>query len=235
MTMRVWAIWKRSRYVCFGLVATYLALSSVSIASIVKVPAQQDTFGADLHSAYGVCPPYFAHSKAIDTCFLALVAYESVLLALTLVKAIDMYRYVDVGTSSFIDIFFVDGQYPNDHCSVHFDTDLDADSSQDSYNGYILAGSTANIIVRYKTTPNEYINLLISLQPVFDSVLISRMMLHLKQNVVKSRQNDLLSIHSSMPSRYGGTTSETGSIFDVSNFDHARSWFGNGLRQTNVD
>ncbi|KAF9262941.1 hypothetical protein L218DRAFT_866292 [Marasmius fiardii PR-910] len=204
--MRVLAIWQRNRYVWFGLVAVNLSLSSVCVVSIAKVPAQQDVFGEDLHSTYGVCPPYFASSSAINTCFLVLVAYESVLLTLTLVKAIDMYRHLQVGTSGFIDIFFVDGL---------------------SYNGFILAGSTANIIVRYKTAPTEYINLLTSLQPVFHSVLTSRMMLHLKQNAIMTRQNSMRSFV--IPYRHGCALSEAGDCTPIP-VDHGTSWFRDGLR-----
>ncbi|KAG7092745.1 hypothetical protein E1B28_009072 [Marasmius oreades] len=203
LTMRVWAIWSRSRFVCFGLTAIALALASLCVATVARVPVQEDTFGTDLHSAYGVCPPYFANSSAITTCWVVLVAYESVLLILTLAKAIDLYRHRTGGTSSLINIFFVDGL---------------------SYNGFILASSTANIIVRYKTTPSEYINLLTSLQPVVHSVLTSRMMLHLKQDAVKSSEsNHLPSTQLQFAARPGQPPTE-------SSLDHARSWFGEALQ-----
>ncbi|KAF9265641.1 hypothetical protein L218DRAFT_860417 [Marasmius fiardii PR-910] len=219
--MRVWAIWSRSRYVCFGLVAIALALASVCVATVARVPVQQDTFGADLHTAYGVCPPYFANSSAITTCWVVLVAYESVLLILTLAKAIDLYRLGTGGTSNLVNIFFADGL---------------------SYNGFILGYSTANIIVRYKTSPSEYINLLTSLQPVVHSVLTSRMMLHLKRNAIIGSESSHLPTTQSTRIRFGpppdaGQSSSTesdnidSSLEDsIPEIDHARSWFGEALR-----
>ncbi|KAL0580692.1 hypothetical protein V5O48_001333 [Marasmius crinis-equi] len=220
--MRVWAIWARSRYICYGLLMLTIAFASLCIVTIAKVPVSQDTFGADLNAAYGVCPPYFAGSNAITTCYVVLVSYESVLLTLTLAKAISLYRHLAGGTSNFVNIFFKDGL---------------------SYNGMILACSTANIIVRYRTAGTEYINLLTAFQPVIHSVLTSRMMLHLKQDAINNnstsrRTNQLPSTHlrfAVAPQRPRGqppSDSLDDSLFDDSlpSVDHARSWFGEEMR-----
>ncbi|KAL0580691.1 hypothetical protein V5O48_001332 [Marasmius crinis-equi] len=162
LMMRVWVIWARSRYISYALAATTIGLASVSIVTISTVPVSQDTFGADLNVTYGVCPPYFAgpNAGAITTCYMVL-EFDAVLLVLTLIKAIDLYRewwklylsrnehcscdlnegHLTGGTSNMINVFFADGL---------------------SYNAMILACSAANIIVRYRTAGTEYINLLAS-------------------------------------------------------------------------
>ncbi|EEB90636.1 hypothetical protein MPER_11130, partial [Moniliophthora perniciosa FA553] len=64
-------------------------------------------FGEALYEAYGVCPPYFASSNALSVAYMILVAYETLLLILTLIKAIGHWR--QPGSSSFINVFFADG------------------------------------------------------------------------------------------------------------------------------
>ncbi|ESK85144.1 hypothetical protein Moror_3576 [Moniliophthora roreri MCA 2997] len=210
LTMRVYAIWHGNRKVTLLLLAVAASLASIAISRVAKVEVTQNPFGEDLHTVYGVCPPYFAGSNTLSVCYMVLVSYETVILTLTLIKAAGHYH--QPGSSSFINLFFTDGL---------------------SYNFFILACSVANIIVRYKTS-SEFVNLLTSLQPVIHSVLTSRMMLHLKQSAV-STSSQLPSTRGSLrfarnPRRQqdSGETDDTLDTVDytgVDVIDHSSSWF----------
>ncbi|KAK7034026.1 hypothetical protein VNI00_012457 [Paramarasmius palmivorus] len=233
LTVRVWAIWNGNRKVKVFLFAVAASLASVAISKIAKVEVAQNTFGEDLHTVYGVCPPYFASTNALSVCYMVLVSYESVILTLTVIKAAGHYG---AGTSSFIRIFFRDGI---------------------SYNFFILACSVANIIVRYKTT-SEFVNLLTSMQPVIHSVLTSRMLLHLRQVIFEffyhsslilmdlsaARRQSAAVSASQLPTTRGSlrfaananarrgrhqASDDTDDILDTLDYtndiDHARSWF----------
>lgn len=211
LTIRVWAIWNGNRKVKVFLFAVAASLASVAISKIAKVEVAQNIFGEDLHTVYGVCPPYFASTNALSVCYMVLVSYESVILTLTVIKAAGHYGS---GTSSFIKIFFRDGI---------------------SYNFFILACSVANIIVRYKTT-SEFVNLLTSMQPVIHSVLTSRMLLHLRQSAAVSASQlpttrGSLRFAANANARRGRhqASDDTDDILDTLDYtndiDHGRSWF----------
>ncbi|KAI3614430.1 hypothetical protein WG66_009789 [Moniliophthora roreri] len=110
LTMRVYAIWHGNRKVTLLLLAVAASLASIAISRVAKVEVTQNPFGEDLHTVYGVCPPYFAGSNTLSVCYMVLVSYETVILTLTLIKAAGHYH--QPGSSSFINLFFTDA------CSV---------------------------------------------------------------------------------------------------------------------
>ncbi|ESK86743.1 hypothetical protein Moror_15192 [Moniliophthora roreri MCA 2997] len=229
LTLRVMAIWARNRKVAISLVVIFIGLVLVAVVTVARVQVGQNPFGEALYGAYGVCPPYFAGSNALSVAYMVLVAYETVLLILTLIKAIGHWR--EPGSSSFINVFFADGL---------------------SYNCFILASSTANIIIRYQA-PSDYINLLAPLQPVLHSILTGRMMLHLRQDAVLAGHLDTSHTRTGLdfaPTPQAGSSLiqtsgvefteaisfEIGTLTDVDLSDsetrvdhrphHSRSWFG---------
>ncbi|KAI3595142.1 hypothetical protein WG66_009378 [Moniliophthora roreri] len=107
LTLRVMAIWARNRKVAISLVVIFIGLVLVAVVTVARVQVGQNPFGEALYGAYGVCPPYFAGSNALSVAYMVLVAYETVLLILTLIKAIGHWR--EPGSSSFINVFFADG------------------------------------------------------------------------------------------------------------------------------
>ncbi|KAK7034019.1 hypothetical protein VNI00_012450 [Paramarasmius palmivorus] len=227
LTLRVTAIWARNRKIAISLVTIFVGLVIVAVAMVATVHVGQNPFGEALYQAYGVCPPYFAGTNALSVAYMALVAYETLLLGLTLIKAIGHWR--EPGSSSFINVFFADGI---------------------SYNCFILASSTANIIIRYRA-PSDYINFLAPLQPVLHSILTGRMMIHLRREAVFAERTATLDTRTGLnfasTPRNGSAPIQTSGIefTEAINFDdtetftdfdvesrvdyrrtHARSWFG---------
>uniref|UniRef100_A0A0W0GE22 DUF6533 domain-containing protein n=1 Tax=Moniliophthora roreri TaxID=221103 RepID=A0A0W0GE22_MONRR len=84
-----------------------IVIAEMAVVTVARVQVGQNPFGEALYGAYGVCPPYFAGSNALSVAYMVLVAYETVLLILTLIKAIGHWR--EPGSSSFINVFFADG------------------------------------------------------------------------------------------------------------------------------
>ncbi|ESK87349.1 hypothetical protein Moror_11720, partial [Moniliophthora roreri MCA 2997] len=108
LTLRVIAIWARDRKVATSLAVIFTGLVLGAVVAVARVRVEKNPFGEALYATYGVCPPVFASSHALSVAHIALVAYEIVLLVLTLIKAIGHWR--EPGSSSFINVFFADGE-----------------------------------------------------------------------------------------------------------------------------
>uniref|UniRef100_A0A0W0G590 DUF6533 domain-containing protein n=1 Tax=Moniliophthora roreri TaxID=221103 RepID=A0A0W0G590_MONRR len=106
LTLRVIAIWARDRKVATSLAVIFTGLVLGAVVAVARVRVEKNPFGEALYATYGVCPPVFASSHALSVAHIALVAYEIVLLVLTLIKAIGHWR--EPGSSSFINVFFAD-------------------------------------------------------------------------------------------------------------------------------
>ncbi|ESK91305.1 hypothetical protein Moror_2819 [Moniliophthora roreri MCA 2997] len=107
LTLRVVAIWHRNRKIAISLIVISIGLLLVAVVAVARVRIEKNPFGDALHVAYGVCPPVFASSHVLSVAIMALVAYETVLLVLTLIKAVEHWR--ELGSSSFLKVFFADG------------------------------------------------------------------------------------------------------------------------------
>ncbi|KAI3601643.1 hypothetical protein WG66_009015 [Moniliophthora roreri] len=106
LTLRVVAIWHRNRKIAISLIVISIGLLLVAVVAVARVRIEKNPFGDALHVAYGVCPPVFASSHVLSVAIMALVAYETVLLVLTLIKAVEHWR--ELGSSSFLKVFFAD-------------------------------------------------------------------------------------------------------------------------------
>ncbi|KAL0948995.1 hypothetical protein HGRIS_009094 [Hohenbuehelia grisea] len=162
MTIRVWALWGRTRPV--GILLSIIAVASVvaSAVAFVKFHSSQTFIPMDTISPH--IPGCFPESgnNVVFVDFAVLMGYETIILVMTLIKGFQHFRH---GSSSFITTFFRDGVM---------------------YFAFLLAISFINVVVLL-TQPREYANLLTSLQRSLHSMLSARILLHLRQDSEKSR------------------------------------------------
>ncbi|KAK7034025.1 hypothetical protein VNI00_012456 [Paramarasmius palmivorus] len=206
LTLRVSALWGNDRKVIAFLIMSVTAASSIAVSQIGRVHVAQNTFGEDLYATYGICPPYFANSNAMTTCYVVLVSYETVILTLTVIKAIEHCKvHLPLSEQPQLKPQVIQIVNPDVRRSLtsfsqmvyHITSSFSVRqplSARERLSSLLTACSITNIVVRYRTTL-EYVNLFTSLQPVIHSVLTSRMMLHLKgaaKNAPSTWQNSTL-------------------------------------------
>ncbi|KAF9487815.1 hypothetical protein BDN71DRAFT_1478357 [Pleurotus eryngii] len=192
MTLRVWALWGRTRN--FGIFLSILSVATIAgggVAFFMFHSSQAFIAMDDINPVIPGCFPDDGNN-VVFVSFTVLMGYESVIFILTLIKAIQHCELqfslgshhtlylppfstetnhfhnmttVRHGSNSFITAFFQDG-------IVYF--------------AALLVVSFANVIILL-TEPNEYANLLTSIQRALHSILSARILLRLRQESERTR------------------------------------------------
>ncbi|KAJ8087900.1 hypothetical protein PM082_013451 [Marasmius tenuissimus] len=177
--LRAWALWDRSKKVALCLGLTVLVLVVIGLHKVATIQGTQTAFSVDFYNISGRCPPQFSGkdgdsgSDVLSTGFMMIVAYESVVLVLTLIQA---YRQGCERNQKFWSYIFQG--FRHHWSSSRF---IDSFISQGvAYNCITLVTSTANIICRYKL-PSAYVNILVDFQLAIHAILVSRMLLYIRK------------------------------------------------------
>ncbi|KAL4261440.1 DUF6533 domain-containing protein [Pleurotus pulmonarius] len=162
MTLRVWALWGRTRN--FAIFLSILSVATVAGGGVAffKFHSSQSFIAMDdINPAIPGCFPDDGNN-VVFVSFTVLMGYETIIFILTLIKAIQHFRH---GSNSFVTTFFQDG-------IVYF--------------AALLIVSFANVIILL-TEPNEYANMLTSIQRALHSILSARILLRLRQESERTR------------------------------------------------
>ncbi|THU92267.1 hypothetical protein K435DRAFT_800644 [Dendrothele bispora CBS 962.96] len=233
LSLRVWAVWGRSKWIAALLVIGFLVpISGIAIYTSIKDQYDIPDFYVQVHDSLGVCPSYLQFSginESVIDLFIYLVVLEAVFFILTAYKAAEHCWYnQSLRGSSLVETFFKDGL---------------------CYNVVVLLTSTVTIVLR-STAKNTFmadtflvidkVATLLScrFQMVIHSVFTSQMLLHLRSAAVEdtglSRPLESMQFASNQGGAHEISTGNLGSCSNIQlpPIDEVQSWFGDVLQRT---
>ncbi|THU92266.1 hypothetical protein K435DRAFT_840646 [Dendrothele bispora CBS 962.96] len=215
LSLRLWAVWGRSRWIAALLVVGCLMpVAGIAMYSIIKDKYDVSDFFVQVYDSAGICPSYLNGIESVIRLFIYLVVLEALIFILTVYKAAEHWWLRGFSASSLVETFFKDGLL---------------------YNIIVLLTSTVNIALRSTTESIFMADTLLAFQMVIHSVLTSRMLLHLRRaalgDVDLSRVLESIRFASN-PEQTLSTGQGAHTNTRLSPMDEVQSWFGDGLQGT---
>ncbi|KAF9449399.1 hypothetical protein P691DRAFT_774726 [Macrolepiota fuliginosa MF-IS2] len=162
-TLRTWVVWGKLRRVALGLAVCYIATWVVILVTVglyLRTAVYMPSPVPQLMGCIEQSP-----SVLMSVSYIAAMVYNAIMLVLILIPGVSAFKS-GLPSSGLMRVIYSDGVI---------------------YYVYIFVLSFLNFFVIFKL-PKDYINLLLTLERVLQSVLSCRVILHIRQQAAKAKR-----------------------------------------------